>query len=298
MIWEMTTTGRMELLSELRNSSTDLFLSAKFSFKRNSANNNVVSYEYRLNLLDMRMRNQLADAIYFGNNASVNVTGIFPRVLKMPGSSAQITSPCDRLADACSNVTVQLSYLATETGGDALNFWSMRQIPDTNITQFSSNSVTQVLLINTPVSDGDSILGSLAAYGLIGLYTGIVLYVANLIRGFTSNWTQRVMFWNLPDPRRLIRLCQDIILARMDGDLLLEEELSNELLQIYRSPESLIENTRLIVSPDESDDDAGAGDGIGNEDDEIGDDDDDFDDEALAPAQQPSHMRHRRSVQY
>ena len=60
------------------------------------------------------------------------------------------------------------------------------------------------------------------------------------------------MFWNLPDPTRLLRLCQDIILARMDGDLLLEEELSNELLEIYRSPESLIENTRVLVAPDDS----------------------------------------------
>lgn len=53
------------------------------------------------------------------------------------------------------------------------------------------------------------------------------------------------MFENLPDCNELFQLCKDIILARLDGDLLLEEELSNELIQIYRSPETIIEKTRI-----------------------------------------------------
>ena len=72
----------------------------------------------------------------------------------------------------------------------------------------------------------------------------------------------------------------------MDGDLLLEEELSYELLEIYRSPESLIENTRLIAplvkdsNGDGDSDESDGDDGGGNSDDEGHDDadDDDVDD--------------------
>lgn len=73
----------------------------------------------------------------------------------------------------------------------------------------------------------------------------IVLVVANAIRGMTSGVSRDIMFENLPDCDDLLELCKDIILARLDGDLLLEEELSNELIQIYRSPETIIEKTRV-----------------------------------------------------
>lgn len=73
----------------------------------------------------------------------------------------------------------------------------------------------------------------------------IVLVVANAIRGMTSGLARDIMFENLPDCDDLLQLCKDIILARLDGDLLLEEELSNELIQIYRSPETIIEKTRV-----------------------------------------------------
>ena len=43
---------------------------------------------------------------------------------------------------------------------------------------------------------------------------------------------------------KLLKLCDDIALAREDGDLALEEELASELLEIYRSPEFLIEVTK------------------------------------------------------
>lgn len=75
----------------------------------------------------------------------------------------------------------------------------------------------------------------------------IVLVVANAIRGMTSGLSRDIMFENLPDCDELLQLCKDIILARLDGDLLLEEELSNELIQIYRSPETIIEKTRVKI---------------------------------------------------
>lgn len=73
----------------------------------------------------------------------------------------------------------------------------------------------------------------------------VVLVVANAIRGMTSGVSRDIMFENIPDCDDLLQLCKDIILARLDGDLLLEEELSNELIQIYRSPETIIEKTRV-----------------------------------------------------
>jgi len=289
-VWEMTAAGRSELSSELKNESTEHYFACQMTLRRDSASSNVIDFDYRLPLDDMDIRMKLANILDKKDNSSLRISGVIPRVIKMPGTSTTASNLCTGEFENKLRIELELAYHHNDTTND--NYWSIKQIPIKD-TIFDSDKVAQVVLVNTPVSAGNSILGTLAAYGLIGLYGGVVLYVANIVRGFTSNWTQRIMFWNLPDPRRLMRLCQDIILARMDGDLLLEEELSNELLQIYRSPESLIENTRLIVSPDEDGNDE-----RGLDDAQDDDDDDDDDDDGFPPGSQPSHLRHRRAGQY
>jgi len=291
-MWEMTPQGRKEIYDELRKSSSTENFITTLTLNRNSVTSSVVTFSFQSSIESMKVSKGLADVIMEGRNHSVVISDVLPRVIKMPGTSSDATEACTADDGSCPYVSINFTYHAEGKLLDTNDYWDLKQIYNSSYPQFDSTTVTQLLLINTPVSSDGSILGRLAALGLIGLYTGVVLYVANIIRGFTSNWTQRIMFWNLPDPRRLMRLCQDIILARMDGDLLLEEELSNELLQIYRSPESLIENTRLIVSPDENDDGEDAD--AGNIDDDIDDDDDD--DESAAESR-PSHLRHRRAGQ-
>ena len=125
-------------------------------------------------------------------------------------------------------------------------------------------------MINTPATPnselfGVNVYGMIAGFGLLALYTQFAMIVLGKVQEKTRNLSQTIMFSELPDPSRLFRLCKDIILARSDGDLLLEEELTKELLQIYRSPESIMEHTRLIAPAVNNDDD--------DDDDEDNDDD-------------------------
>jgi len=224
--------------------------------------------------------------------------------LKMPGSSGDVTTPCDidstiigmSLMDTgnetgdsgCVPITVNLTYHGCFTYGCAGNetppsdYWSISQIPE-NISDpnnpmknhyFDKSDVLQLVLLHVPVSKSSNVIGTLAAYGLIGIYATIILAIARVIRNMMSGQTDDVMFICLPDPQPLVRLSKDIILARVDGDLLLEEQLANEIIQIYRSPEALIENTRITVSGSVGGGAAGGG-GAGAKD----DDGDDYDDE-------------------
>jgi len=77
-----------------------------------------------------------------------------------------------------------------------------------------------------------------------------VVGVARLVRGVMSGHAHELMFVILPEPAPILRLCKDIIIARNDGDLLLEEQLANELLQMYRSPEAIMQNTSAQVNDD------------------------------------------------
>lgn len=305
-LWQLTPVARAELLSELEDTEVPLSLVATLTLYRRSAANSVVAFEQALEL-NRTTRLALANATRLGRAAPpVNITGVLPRFVRMPGTTSTATSPCtddsalsilgggnSSSAARCTPVTFRLAYHALGDDDYAHSYWSLCQVAETGVPDsiFNSSDTTQLVLLNTPVSDSSTIFGKLAAYGLIGIYTTIVLAVANVVRSFTANWSHIVMFWNLPDPTRLLRLCQDIILARMDGDLLLEEELSNELLEIYRSPESLIENTRVIAPPSQKgdgDDDDGDDDGDRDVDDVVDEGDDGDDDNTL--------LRHRNTT--
>lgn len=55
-----------------------------------------------------------------------------------------------------------------------------------------------------------------------------------------SDLQYNIVYEDIPEPIDIITLCEDIFLAREAGDLYLERDLFNELIQLYRSPESII----------------------------------------------------------
>ena len=74
--------------------------------------------------------------------------------------------------------------------------------------------------------------------------------VGQFLRSSVSGLQAKIMYVDLPDPINLITMCEDIFTAREDLDLHLERELYNELIEIYRSPETIIEMTKAKVKSD------------------------------------------------
>ena len=56
--------------------------------------------------------------------------------------------------------------------------------------------------------------------------------------------TTACIMQDLPSTSRLVALCQDIYIARAEGELQLEHELYFALISIYRSPQVLFELTK------------------------------------------------------
>ncbi|KAG9474475.1 hypothetical protein GDO78_004665 [Eleutherodactylus coqui] len=87
-------------------------------------------------------------------------------------------------------------------------------------------------------------LGFLAGYGIVGLYMSVVLVIGKFIREFFNGISRSIMFEELPNVDRILKLCTDIFLVRETGDLDLEEQLFAKLIFLYRSPETMIKWTR------------------------------------------------------
>ncbi|RXM29721.1 Piezo-type mechanosensitive ion channel component 2 [Acipenser ruthenus] len=87
-------------------------------------------------------------------------------------------------------------------------------------------------------------LGFLAGYGIMGLYASVVLVIGKFVREFFSGISHSIMFEELPNVDRILKLCTDIFLVRETGELELEEDMYSKLIFLYRSPETMIKWTR------------------------------------------------------
>eukprot|EP01105_Mastigella_eilhardi_P010937 TRINITY_DN2524_c0_g1_i4.p1 TRINITY_DN2524_c0_g1~~TRINITY_DN2524_c0_g1_i4.p1 ORF type:complete len:2370 (-),score=537.29 TRINITY_DN2524_c0_g1_i4:78-7187(-) len=226
--WSITSPSKQNLLSSLVNANKTLYLETKMVITRPSDTNYEMEYTHQVTL-DMNTRQQLADIMLTGRGTA-NVTDLLPRFLRLPGTTGLITEPSDEW------INVTLSYTRKS---DFEDWWSLVEVPTSG---FESTTVVLYFLCY-PVPTG--LTSTFASAGIIGLYITVVLTIATFVRSTIAGLSHVIMFENLPECDDLIQLCKDILLARQDGDLALEEELSNELIQIYRNPELLIEKTRV-----------------------------------------------------
>jgi len=101
----------------------------------------------------------------------------------------------------------------------------------------------QAVVVLEKVQTG--IIGAtLSSFGITGLYITFVYGLGRFLRLSFSNLRLKIPYEDLPSTRRLVALCQDLYIARAQGELVLEEELYNVLINVYRSPAVLFELTR------------------------------------------------------
>ncbi|ELV12756.1 Protein PIEZO2 [Tupaia chinensis] len=81
-------------------------------------------------------------------------------------------------------------------------------------------------------------------FSIMGLYASVVLVIGKFVREFFSGISHSIMFEELPNVDRILKLCTDIFLVRETGELELEEDLYAKLIFLYRSPETMIKWTR------------------------------------------------------
>lgn len=77
---------------------------------------------------------------------------------------------------------------------------------------------------------------TLSSFGITGLYITFVLGIGRFLRLWVANMRLKIPFEDFPSTQRLVALCQDIYIARAEGELLLEAELFALLIKIYKSP--------------------------------------------------------------
>ncbi|NXU87887.1 PIEZ2 protein, partial [Xiphorhynchus elegans] len=164
---------------------------------------------------------------------------VYPYYIKAPSDS--LAKPIKQLLKGMyckwKNITVSLVKNVSDEG--VREWWVLNQLEKTFKT---SGESLELIIFSDKVSPPS--LGFLAGYGIMGLYASVVLVIGKFVREFFSGISHSIMFEELPNVDRILKLCTDIFLVRETGELELEEDLYAKLIFLYRSPETMIKWTR------------------------------------------------------
>ncbi|RUS88527.1 hypothetical protein EGW08_003703 [Elysia chlorotica] len=194
-------------------------------------------------------RHGFASMINGTSKNSVVIPKFFPRFLRLASQSKAIVLNQLGKSIGHSNITMELEGT---TKGVLDEWWNVNEL-------LYGGSVFQL----KPVSDIKSVdkasfitfndkkapesLSFLSSYGIIGLYVTFVVVVGRLLRVSITNQYLTIMFRELPDVNKVLQLTLDIYLVREMKEFHLEEDLYAMLVFLYRSPDTMIKETRQTV---------------------------------------------------
>ncbi|XP_048018925.1 piezo-type mechanosensitive ion channel component 2 isoform X5 [Megalobrama amblycephala] len=178
----------------------------------------------------------------------VLIKNIFPRYIRAPSDSN--AKPIDQLYHGSAqekrymDINVSLHKNSKNSLEGVQEWWIVNQTERGLLTSFTNKNESglEIYIFSDQVSPPS--LGFLAGYGIMGLYMSVVLVIGKFVREFFSGISHTIMFEELPNVNRILKLCTDIFLVRETGELDLEEDLYAKLIFLYRSPETMIKWTR------------------------------------------------------
>ncbi|XP_073535132.1 piezo-type mechanosensitive ion channel component 2 isoform X6 [Phyllobates terribilis] len=237
-LWTISPPSRKSMIQSLEDLNHDFTLVISWTIQRNMSlgAKAEITGEKETVTLSKSTRLALAEMMTLDNSKTVMLEHIYPWYVKAPSDSTAKAIVQLLHHQKFANITVSLEK--NGTGEFAREWWVLNQIKKHS----SSNTGLELFVFSDKVSPPS--LGFLAGYGIMGLYASVVLVIGKFVREFFSGISHSIMFEELPNVDRILKLCTDIFLVRETGELELEEDLYAKLIFLYRSPETMIKWTR------------------------------------------------------
>uniref|UniRef100_A0A8C3XYJ1 Piezo type mechanosensitive ion channel component 2 n=1 Tax=Catharus ustulatus TaxID=91951 RepID=A0A8C3XYJ1_CATUS len=234
-LWTISPPSRQKMIDGLRDLNAEFSLVISWTIQRNlslGAKAEIASDKLTFTLKN-HTRQHIAEMMRGNQTEKVILEEVYPYYIKAPSDS--LAKPIKQLLRDCKweNITVSLVKNTSE------EWWVLDQLGKRHKT---SNESLELFIFSDKVSPPS--LGFLAGYGIMGLYASVVLVIGKFVREFFSGISHSIMFEELPNVDRILKLCTDIFLVRETGELELEEDLYAKLIFLYRSPETMIKWTR------------------------------------------------------
>ena len=229
--WAITPPAKSVLAGVLNSSFTDLVLYTSFEMQKDEQALVQIVRGNSFTPLPYKLRQKMATAIASKDPGSyaIDVPNCYPKLLhSMPNGQVFNLAPEGQMMINCT-----LKYVVNDNQASWWDFY---------IKDDTENLIGPTFNV---LSDNIPAISSLSSYGIIGLYVAVVFAAGRFIRIILSDLTLRIIYEDLPNPDPIVRLCSDTVLAREFGDFETEETLYWQLITLYRSPQQLLEKTRI-----------------------------------------------------
>uniref|UniRef100_A0A8D2QKD1 Piezo type mechanosensitive ion channel component 2 n=1 Tax=Zonotrichia albicollis TaxID=44394 RepID=A0A8D2QKD1_ZONAL len=232
-LWTISPPSRNKMIQGLKDLNADFTLVISWTIQRNlslGAKAEIASDKLTFPL-KTHTRIDIANMMAENQPEQVTLEEVYPYYIKAPSDS--LAKPIKQLLKVYIKQDISLVKNASE------EWWVLNQLGKRHKTPHES---LELFIFSDKVSPPS--LGFLAGYGIMGLYASVVLVIGKFVREFFSGISHSIMFEELPNVDRILKLCTDIFLVRETGELELEEDLYAKLIFLYRSPETMIKWTR------------------------------------------------------
>ncbi|KAM8782334.1 piezo-type mechanosensitive ion channel component 2 isoform 2-T2 [Rhynchonycteris naso] len=243
-LWTISPPSKQKMIHELMDPNSSFSVVFSWSIQRNMTLG--AKAEIATDKLSFPLKNNTRESIakmIAGNDTAssttpVTIEKIYPYYVRAPSDSN--SKPIKQLLSENNfmNITIILSRDDTTKSNSE---WWVLNLTGTRLYNQHAQAL-ELMVFNDKVSPPS--LGFLAGYGIMGLYASVVLVIGKFVREFFSGISHSIMFEELPNVDRILKLCTDIFLVRETGELELEEDLYAKLIFLYRSPETMIKWTR------------------------------------------------------
>lgn len=250
--WAISPPSKRILVDKVNNNET-ITLKSTFSLYRRKKETGgfdaTVSGTIEKDIISGDFKDMLSNPSTSNSNQTkrVKTPPIFPNFVRVPVTGQISTVEALNQSREQPGRPLSLAYIKESEDPDGATWWNaqnsfndiddpFRFWPNNGSLDVKHDDNLVVVAFSDRIFTG--ILAILSGYGIIGLYTTFVVFVARLIRNEPSG---KVIYTELPKVDRFYGLIMDIYMMRECGEFELEEKLYAKLLYLYRSPELLIE---------------------------------------------------------
>uniref|UniRef100_A0A672QS97 Piezo-type mechanosensitive ion channel component 2-like n=1 Tax=Sinocyclocheilus grahami TaxID=75366 RepID=A0A672QS97_SINGR len=248
-LWTISPPSKRNLIQMLSDADEKFPLTFTWSIQRNlslGAKAETAIGKHYIDL-DKTTRTKLKNLLNGTEHKEVVIENIFPRYIRAPSdSNAKPIGQLYKNGKEYMSITLSLHKSSKDSTAGVQEWWIVNQTEAGPLSLGSARNANESGLELYIISDQVSppSLGFLAGYGIMGLYMSVVLVIGKFVREFFSGISHTIMFEELPNVDRILKLCTDIFLVRETGELDLEEDMYAKLIFLYRSPETMIKWTR------------------------------------------------------
>ena len=143
-----------------------------------------------------------------------------------------------------SSLGIQLGFMGCDNSTGKNNFlqsyFTLRTIKNYNNTQITNEPISFHIF-------SELISPTTSSYSVYAFYTAVILVFGEYVRDFCSGEPEKVALNEMPEPQKMVNLCEGIIIARSSQDFRMEKKLYFILIELLREPTYLREITKSSV---------------------------------------------------